>query len=96
MNFDGDINNFDAYCLTLAPGKIHLGIAFLERAAARLILVEHGQMSIEDAIMGLAPAFWDLVDPMSGEAIADYERMERLYPHVTAKPEPSSSKRRVA
>jgi hypothetical protein len=37
-------------------------LVFLERAAARLTLVETGEMDLDEAISGLLPAFEELVD----------------------------------
>jgi hypothetical protein len=43
---------------------IHSGLAFLAQASARHVLVEHGEMEIDEAISGLVPAFEDLVGPL--------------------------------
>ena len=56
-------------------------LIFLERASARLVLVEAGKISLDDAFDGLIPAFRDLA--MQRDIL---ERMERLYPHIRLKP----------
>lgn len=55
------------------------GLQFLDRAHAALILVEAGEMEIDEAIMGLAPAFYELVHPMCDCSSEIYDRMERNY-----------------
>ena len=72
--------NFASYKVTPAPKSVHPGKVFLLRASARFDLVEAGEMEIEEAIMGLAPSFYDLVHPMCNCASEIYERMERLHP----------------
>ena len=66
-------------------------IVFLQRASTRLYLVERGEMDATDAIMGLAPSFYELVHPPCTCAREIYDRMERNYP-----PKSSKVKRRAA
>ena len=74
------------------PGQgPHPGMVFLERAEARLSLVEAGQMTVQDAIMGLAPSFYELVHPACDCARDIYDRMERNHP-----PRPPKIRRRAA
>lgn len=62
------------------------GLVFLDRAHAALILVEANQMTVEEAIMGLAPLFYELVHPMCDCTREIFERMERLYPSAASRP----------
>lgn len=45
------------YATTNADGRPDLRLVFLERASARLILVEAGLLELEEAIEGLVAAF---------------------------------------
>lgn len=78
--------NSDSYKIAPAPDSVPPGLVFLLRASARFDLVEAGAMEIEEAIMGLAPAFYQLVHPMCDCSSIIYERMERLYLHIPPKP----------
>ena len=74
--------------MSKSPGGqtlVHPGMVFLLRASARLDLVEAGEMEIEEAIMGLAQSFYDLVHPMCPCARDIYDRMERNYPPTKRK-----------
>src|SRR5262245_59158752 len=66
----------------VAPGP-DPGLVFLERAAARLLLVEAGEMDVETAIIALVEPLEQLVGPLlcdcSGDIVA---RWERDYPPV--------------
>ena len=77
---------------TEKPGQgPHPGMAFLLRAACRFELVEAGQMTVQEAITGLAPAFYQLIHPACGCARDIFDRMERNHP-----PRPPKIKRRAA
>jgi hypothetical protein len=56
------------------------GLVFLERAAARLVLVEAGEMEIKEAISGLVEPFEELVGPLLCDCSRDIvKRWERKY-----------------
>ena len=58
---------------------IHPGLLFLQRASARLILVEAGELEVDEAVAGLVPAFEALVGPCAcSREIVDY--WEREFP----------------
>ena len=61
-------------------GTINPGLILLLRAACYYECCAKGEMDVEQAMLALAPDFWELVHPMDDEAIDDYERSERLYP----------------
>jgi hypothetical protein len=54
-------------------------LVFLERASARLILVQAGKMTVEEAIDGLIEPFKELVG-LCGCARDIVERWERKFP----------------
>ena len=60
-------------------------IVFLQRASTRLYLVERGEMDATDAIMGLAPSFYELVHPACDCTRDICERMEKNYPPTKRK-----------
>jgi len=65
---------------------LDLGLIFLERAAARLILVEANDMSVADAIQGLVPPFEALVGRTDCICVWDLvEQWEATYPPLRRK-----------
>lgn len=43
--------------------RVHPGIAWLQRAEVKIFLVRTGEESVEQAILDLAPGFFELVPP---------------------------------
>jgi hypothetical protein len=68
-----------------AVERIDLRLALLARAAARLILVEAGVMTLDDAFDGIAVAFRELVAP----CVCDRETLERWERDYPPRPLPS-------
>jgi hypothetical protein len=63
------------------------GLVFLQRAAARLVLVEAGKMTIDGAIDGLIDHFEELVGPCN--CVCDtVDQWECDYPPVRPRPVP--------
>ena len=60
--------------------QISYGMVLLGRAEARAYLVRNGQMTVDEAIDGLIPAFQNI---LLGRDILG--RMERLYPYIPPK-----------
>jgi hypothetical protein len=62
------------------------GLVFLQHAAARLMLVEAGEMEIEEALVGLIEPFEELVGPLLCDCSHEIiERWERNYPPIQRK-----------
>jgi hypothetical protein len=77
---------FDATPLTILNVG-DLGLVFLHRAHARLLMVEAGQMHVTDAITGLIEPFEELVGPLRCACTRDIvARWERRYPPIRRKP----------
>jgi hypothetical protein len=75
---------------TVAP-SLDPGLVFLERAAARLVLVEAGEMDIETAIIELIEPFEQLIGPLLCDCSRDIvARWERDYPPVGNERPPST------
>jgi len=65
--------------LPIVTATVRPGLVFLQRASARLILVEAGELELDEAIAGLLPAFEALVGPCAcSREIVD--RWERDFP----------------
>jgi hypothetical protein len=63
-----------------------LGLAFLQRAAARLELVEAGEMEIEEAVVGLIGPLEELIGPLLCDCSYEIiERWDRDYPPTRRK-----------
>jgi hypothetical protein len=64
-----------------AATEIDPGLVFLQRAAARLMLVETGEIEIGEAIVGLIEPFEELFDARLCDCVMDIVKdWERRYP----------------
>jgi hypothetical protein len=72
----------------IAPADVTAdpGLAFLQRAAARLVLVDAGEMEIEEALVGLIEPFEDLVGPLLCDCSHEIiDRWEKNFPPTQRK-----------